>query len=375
MVQLDHDAAMDASTNITEAAQVTEAARRLLEGGLVAFPTETVYGLGADAENPDAVAAIYAAKGRPANHPVIVHISPEADIHYWASAVPDEARVLMQAFWPGPLTLIFPRAAHIPAMVSGGQDSVGVRCPSHPIAQALLRAFAAFKPNGQGGVAGPSANKFGQVSPTQAAHVRSEFAELSETQLLVLEGGASAVGIESTIVDVSRIASGVGPQLLRPGHISAAQLQAVLGKPVGQPDRAAPRVSGSLKAHYAPRTPLQLLDDQQLAAVLQGLVDSPSSQHIAVVAFANFSRSSFVSGKAGASIGNTNIAGTNLLNARVDWHTAPDDPDAYAQDLYALLRRLDLGDYDRILLQRPPVSPSWQAVNDRVGRAAAAFSG
>jgi L-threonylcarbamoyladenylate synthase len=144
------------------------AARRLAEGGLVAFPTETVYGLGGDAENPEAIARIYAAKGRPANHPVIVHVAPEADLAYWAREIPAQACALIQAFWPGPLTLILPRATHVPAAVSGGQDSVGLRCPSHPVAQALLRRFAALKPNGQGGVAGPSANKFGQVSPTRA---------------------------------------------------------------------------------------------------------------------------------------------------------------------------------------------------------------
>src|SRR5690606_32760180 len=153
---------------------LAEGAQRLADGRLVAFPTETVYGLGADAENPTAVAAIYAAKGRPSNHPVIVHIAPEADLSYWAASVPPEARALIQAFWPGPLTLILPRAAHIPAAVSGGQSSVGLRCPSHPVAQALLREFAQCKPSGQGGVAAPSANKFGQVSPTHARHVREE---------------------------------------------------------------------------------------------------------------------------------------------------------------------------------------------------------
>ncbi|HWL30295.1 MAG TPA: L-threonylcarbamoyladenylate synthase, partial [Burkholderiaceae bacterium] len=263
---------------------IRRAARRLAEGGLVAFPTETVYGLGADAENADALARIYAVKGRPANHPVIVHVAPEADIDYWAASVPLEGRLLMDAFWPGPLTLILPRAAHIPAAVSGGQASVGLRCPSHPLAQALLREFAALKPSGQGGVAAPSANKFGQVSPTQAIHVRNEFPELGENQLMVLEGGSSEVGIESTIVDVSRIGQGIGPVLLRPGHISLDDLGAALGAPVGLPDDAAPRVSGSLKAHYAPRTPLFI----RSPAALQDEVGiaRPDAGRIAVVAFA-----------------------------------------------------------------------------------------
>ena len=326
------------------------AAERLAAGGLVAFPTETVYGLGGDAENPDAIARIYAAKGRPSSHPVIVHVSPEADLGYWARAIPAEARALIQAFWPGPLTLILPRADHVPASVSGGQDSVGLRCPSHPVAQALLREFAALKPNGQGGVAGPSANKFGQVSPTLAAHVRSEFAEFGDAEMLVLEGGPSEVGIESTIVDVSRLDRGMGPVLLRPGHISAAQIAAVLGAEPARPDAGAPRVSGSLKAHYAPRTPLQLLSLEALVGYLEQ--HAGDAERVAVVAFQRPGQAVY---------------------PRVDWHLAPADPRAYARDLYALLRRLDGGGYGRILVERPPCNALWQAVNDRIGRAAAAF--
>lgn len=332
--------------------QLSAAARRLAQGGLVAFPTETVYGLGADAENPQALASIYAAKGRPANHPVIVHVAPEADLGYWAASVPAEARALIQAFWPGPLTLILPRAPHIPAAVSGGQDSIGLRCPSHPVAQALLREFARQKPNGQGGVAAPSANKFGQVSPTHAAHVRTEFPELGTDQLLVLEGGPSEVGIESTIVDVSRLGLGVGPVLLRPGHISAAQLAEVLGAPPARPDQDAPQVSGSLKAHYAPHTPLQVLPlDQLLDAARQGLPNNPSGR-TAVVVF-----------------------NPELLNTMSDVDTLKcnADPAVYARELYALLRRLDEQGYDRILMEQPPRTATWQAVNDRIGRAAAAF--
>lgn len=344
---------MSSGTNAHDAA-TQEAARRLSEGRLVAFPTETVYGLGADAENVEAVARIYAAKGRPANHPVIVHVSPEADLEYWARFIPAQALALMDVFWPGPLTLILPRAAHVPAMVSGGQDSVGLRCPSHPVAQALLRAFSALKPNGQGGVAGPSANKFGQVSPTRAEHVRSEFADMGPEDLFVLEGGASEVGIESTIVDVSRIAQGVGPVLLRPGHISAAQIAEVLGESVGGADAAAPRVSGSLKAHYAPRTPLVLLDGAQLRGRLSSVHDVlDEGARLAVVAFA-------------VPAGLGDLAG-------VDWYEAPAHPDAYARELYALLRQLDRKGYGQIWMERPPVDPAWQAVNDRVGRAAAAF--
>ncbi len=327
-----------------------QAADQLLAGGLVAFPTETVYGLGGDAENPEAIARIYAAKGRPANHPVIVHLAPQASVDYWASSVPRQARILIEAFWPGPLTLILPRASHIPDAVSGGQDSIGLRCPSHPVAQALLREFARRKPGGQGGVAAPSANKFGQVSPTRAEHVRAEFPELFPERLMVLEGGQSEVGIESTILDLSRIGQGMGPVLLRPGHVSAAQLAEVLGVEIGCPDAEAPRVSGSLKAHYAPRTPLLLLPRERLLGEAER--GAGQGKRIAAVVF-----------------------GDQDLPAwpGVDWIAASRSPDAYASGLYALLRELDGGGYARILVEQPPADAAWLAVNDRIGRAAAAF--
>ena len=233
-----------------QAANLKAAARLLERGELVAFPTETVYGLGADAENAQAVARIYAAKGRPPNHPVIVHLAPGADLSYWASDIPAVAQSLTQAFWPGPLTLILKRAAAIPAAVSGGQDTIGLRCPAHPVAQSLLRAFK----NGKGGVAAPSANRFGHVSPTTAAHVISEFGSGADSPLaMVLDGGQSEVGIESTILDLSRMASH-GPVLLRPGRITPEQIAAVIGIMPALPDAAAPRASGTLASHYAPAT-------------------------------------------------------------------------------------------------------------------------
>ncbi|MYN13205.1 threonylcarbamoyl-AMP synthase [Pusillimonas sp. TS35] len=335
------------------AGMLAEGARRLAQGRLVAFPTETVYGLGADAENPAAIAAIYAAKGRPSNHPVIVHVSPEADLSYWASSIPAQARALIQAFWPGPLTLILPRAAHVPAAVSGGQDSVGLRCPSHPVAQALLREFARLKPSGQGGVAAPSANKFGQVSPTLAAHVRAEFPELDDEALLVLEGGPSRVGIESTIVDLSRLGQGIGPVLLRPGGITAAQLAEVLGCEPMRPDAAAPRVSGSLKAHYAPRTPLSIVTRE----AIEQMARRGSAGHAVAVVFDS-------PPQAGAP-----TAGKQALS----WHVCPRDPETYARNLYAMLRELDAQGYRHIYLEAPPRDEAWRAVNDRIGRAAAAF--
>jgi L-threonylcarbamoyladenylate synthase len=332
-------------------ARILEAARRLDQGRLVAFPTETVYGLGGDAENPQAVARIYAAKKRPANHPVIVHLAPDTDPGYWAARVPPQARQLMAAFWPGPLTLILPRADRIPDAVSGGQDSIGLRCPSHPVAQTLLHVFAALKPHGCGGVAAPSANQFGQVSPTRADHVRQEFPDLDDQALLILEGGESQVGIESTILDLSRLDRGVGPTLLRPGRIDILQLAEILGDMPALPDAAAPRVSGSLKAHYAPHTPVALADAAELARLAQG--GAAPAARLAVVVL--------------------DAPPPGAAPQGVDWVVVRADPAHYARRLYALLRELDAAGYDRILLQRPPDEPAWQGVNDRIGRAAAAF--
>lgn len=332
-------------------AQIAHAARVLAQGQLVAFPTETVYGLGADAENPLAVARIYAAKGRPSNHPVIVHVAPGADLSYWAADIPPQAQALIEAFWPGPLTLILKRAARIDPAVSGGQDSVGLRCPSHPVAQRLLRAFAALNPSGQGGVAGPSANRFGHVSPTRAEHVRAEFPDEVAAGMPVLEGGAAAVGIESTIVDLSRVDRGVGPVLLRPGHISAADIERVLGVPPALPDAAAPRASGTLRAHYAPRTPLALVTREQLEAAAVGLGLAPEGRTVAVAYTPR----------------------PLEIDARLVWQPVAADPALYAQALYALLRELDGMGYARILVEAPPRTPEWAAVNDRIGRAAAAF--
>ncbi|MEO6921332.1 MAG: L-threonylcarbamoyladenylate synthase [Collimonas sp.] len=320
------------------------AARKLEAGELVAFPTETVYGLGADAENAAAVASIYAAKGRPSNHPVIVHVAPEADIGYWAESVPPQAHALIAAFWPGPLTLILPRAAHIPAQVSGGQDSVGLRCPSHPVAQALLREFK----SGKGGIAGPSANKFGHVSPTTAQHVRDEFDIDGDSPIAcILDGGQSEVGIESTIIDLSRIATH-GPVLLRPGHISAAQISAVLGVTVQAADAAAPRASGTLESHYAPRTPVLLVPPPQLEATLKQL--HLAGQSLALIAYST-----------------ATPADCPPLVAQFAMTASPQP---YAHDLYVALRNMDHAAADLIVVEAPPSDPSWQGINDRLRRAA-----
>lgn len=339
----------------SDAKEIARAARLLADGELVAFPTETVYGLGADAENAEAVGRIYTAKGRPANHPIIVHVAPNADLEYWSGPLAPLVRQLIDAFWPGPLTLILPRMPNVADAVSGGQGSVGLRCPSHPVAQALLRDFAALKPGGQGGVAAPSANQFGHVSPTLASHVRSEFPQLVSAGMTVLEGGAAEVGIESTIVDVSRLEQGVGPVLLRPGHVTAADIAEAIGVMPSSPDAAAPRASGTLKAHYAPRTSLRTVATAALPAMAagQGL---PGDGMVAVVSHSQ------ALPPAGA-------------HARIAWHGAAPEARAYARDLYALLRHLDMQGYALIVLEDLPDSDAWQAVRDRVGRAAAAFQG
>nr|WP_315482242.1 L-threonylcarbamoyladenylate synthase [uncultured Undibacterium sp.] len=323
--------------------QILAAARALEQGALVGFPTETVYGLGADAENVDAVAHIYKAKGRPSNHPVIVHVAPEADISYWVKEIPELAQALIKAFWPGPLTLILKRADHIPDAVSGGQDSIGVRCPSHPVAQALLRAFK----GGEGGVAAPSANKFGHVSPTKAEHVLEEFpVEVASGMIAaVLDGGQSDVGIESTIVDMSRLATH-GPVLLRPGHITATQLEQVLGMSVNAPDQAAPRASGTLEAHYAPSTPVVLVAVDALDNTIAQLL--AAGKRVAIMAYEAHRE-------------------TSGLEA---WRQLNNDPVSYAHDLYADLRELDHVDADIILVEALPLSSEWQGVSDRLRRAA-----
>ena len=330
--------------------EIVAAARALEQGSLVAFPTETVYGLGADAENPVAIARIYAAKGRPSNHPIIVHVAPDADLGYWVSALPDAARLLIDAFWPGPLTLILPRAAHIPAAVSGGQDSIGIRCPSDPVARALLRAFR----NGKGGIAAPSANKFGHVSPTTAHHVEDEFSgEIGPGGAIanVLDGGPSAVGIESTIVDLSRFGER-GAVLLRPGQISLAQLTDVLGRAPAMPDASAPRASGTLAAHYAPRTPVTLVASGSLHSVLVGV--AATQRRVALLHW----RPLVVE------------PGDGVVALRL-----PATPAGYARALYAGLRTLDAIGAALIVIEAVPDALPWEAINDRLQRAVFDSSG
>ena len=318
---------------------IRRAAAILESGGLVAFPTETVYGLGADAGNPAAVAKIYAAKERPANHPLIVHLAPETDIGDWAREVPEAAKKLMAAFWPGPLTLILKKAAHVPEAATGGQDTVGLRCPSHPVAQALLRAFK----QGRGGIAAPSANKFGHVSPTTAQHVKDEFRDDLPIGM-ILDGGQSEVGIESTILDLSRWETH-GAVLLRPGLVSAVAITAVIGVTPQAPDGAAPRASGTLEAHYAPRTPVALVPSTEFLATAAQLASA--GKRIAMMRHS-----------------------TGSLPEAMALFALPDTPEGYAHDLYAALRSLDGAGADVILIEQPPTDQEWQGVNDRLRRAA-----
>ena len=304
-------------------ASLDRALEILRAGGLVAFPTETVYGLGADASNREAMARLYAAKGRPADHPVIVHFADAESAFAWAREVPDAARALAAKYWPGPLTMVLKRSPKAMDFVTGGQDSVGLRVPSHPVAQALLRAFG-------GGIAAPSANLFGNVSATTAQHVREELGDQVD---LVLEGGPSEVGIESTIVDLS----GGRVALLRPGRISARDLAAF---DVQGASAASPRHSGGLDRHYAPRTPAVLVPPHAL--------DAEIAKRGATVAVLAFSRP----------------------DERVDyWIRLPREPEAYARGLYAALRELDGAGCETILVEAPPETDEWTAVRDRLRRA------
>lgn len=323
---------------------LTAAVARLRDGGLVAFATETVYGLGADAGNPRAVAGIFAAKGRPSDHPLIVHIAEAGDLAVWAAEVSPAARALAAAFWPGPLTLILRRAAHVSDSVTGGQDTVGVRCPSHPLARALLHAC---RDAGIRGLAAPSANRFGRVSPTTAAHVQEEFG----SDLLVLDGGACAVGIESTIVDVSD----GGARVLRPGMLSAAEIAAcVAGATRGETtttSAAPPRVPGALAQHYAPTTPLELLAAAPLIARAQAL--AAAGLRCAVLA------------------GQPALQALAGLGPGLLACPAPAAAADYARALYATLRALDQAGVAAILVESPPPDAAWDAVRDRLQRAAA----
>lgn len=318
-----------------DAEHVRQAAAALAAGRLVALPTETVYGLGANALDDQAVAGIFAAKGRPANHPLIVHVASIHDAEPLARELPTVARRLMQAFWPGPLTVIVPRRPGVAAAAAGHQDTIGLRCPAHPVAQALLRECAAL---GVAGVAAPSANQFGRVSPTTAAHVAAEFGD----DVLVLDGGPCHLGIESTIIDCSR----GHPVLLRPGVLTRARIEQAIGEPLRNRDEAAPRASGTLEAHYAPRAKVRLMDAGSLRTALEVLGRAPELK------LALYSRT--------------------VRAPRGTVHrTMPDDAVQAAHGLFATLRELDAAGVQLIWVESPPDTPEWDGVRDRLQRAAA----
>lgn len=324
------------------AVAIDRAAATLAAGGLVAFPTETVYGLGADAGSDAAVAGIFAAKGRPSDHPLIVHVPDAGAVDLFAAEVPEFAHRLMKAFWPGPLTLILPRRQGVASAAAGGQETIGLRCPAHPVAHALLLACAHAQPPVMG-LAAPSANKFGRVSPTTAEHVRDEFGD----GLLVLDGGPCPVGIESTIVDCTR---GV-PVLLRPGTLTREQVEAVCGEALRLPgDLAgqAPRASGTLEAHYAPQARLRLMD----AVSLQSALD--------------------VLGADAAGIATWSRAILQTRSDKVLRRRMPDDAAETARQLFAVLREFDAKGVRLIWVETPPDTPDWEGVRDRLQRAAAA---
>ena len=338
---------------------VEQAVRRLQQGGLVAIPTETVYGLAADASNEQAVRSIFSAKGRPADHPLIVHLAAPAIVEAsgvnrsdawfkliapWVRDLPEDAMRLVEAFWPGPLTLVLKKDKHVLSAVTGGQDTIALRSPDHPVAQALLQAFG-------GGLAAPSANRFGKVSPTRAADVSAEFSD--QADLLILDGGDCAVGIESTIVDMS---SGA-PVLLRPGAITPEQIAQQTGVHVLQAgaradsDQITPRVSGSLKAHYAPNTPLRLYAAGAALVCISQYPDTKS--HIALVVWES------------EQIQDHQISGAS----HIQQVAIPEQSDLFASRLYRLLRDLDDHSWDLIVMPEPPIGQEWDGVRDRLQRA------
>jgi len=303
---------------------VSQAVTILRNGGLVAIPTETVYGLGADARNDAALRKIFQAKQRPIDHPLIVHVADMTQLAEWVSEVPPMAKQLAQAFWPGPLTLIFKKAAKVSNLVTGGQETVGIRIPSHPVALELLKAYG-------GGLAAPSANRYGRISPTTSEAVREELGDAVD---MVLEGGQCEVGLESTIVDVS----GEQPVVLRPGMITTTEIEAVLHQMVSKQKKDAPRVSGSHESHYAPVTTTHLMTTEQLVKLTLTEKDG-------VIGFAK-----------------SQSPATSIVMSS--------NPKVYAHDLYQALRDLDKRKLSQIIIERVPEGGEWDAIRDRLQRAA-----
>ncbi len=315
-----------------DAAAVAKAVEILRKGGLVAFPTETVYGLGADAANPQAVQKIFIAKGRPADHPLIVHIGSPGLLDDWAQNIPDAALKLAARFWPGPLTLIMQKRPRVPLAVTGGQQTVALRIPDNPVALGLLREFG-------GGIAAPSANRFNRISPTRAEHV---VAELGDSVDMILDGGPCSVGLESTIVDLT----GSQPAILRPGHITRLQIEQLLQTPVVVKRRAQTKAPGMLEMHYAPIAPALLYPGDRIDSKIKQL--AAQNKKVGVLIHTHSMNEA------------QNIHVIRMPLAELD----------YSRELYAALRRLDDLLPDIIVIEQPPDSEEWRAVNDRLGKAA-----
>jgi L-threonylcarbamoyladenylate synthase len=316
--------------------EIETAVQALRDGELVAFPTETVYGLGANAQNPAAVRKIFEAKGRPTTHPVIVHLDSPRFLHRWVREVPETATKLAERFWPGPLTMVMPRAANVHDIVTGGQDTVAIRVPSHPMAQQLLTAFG-------GGIAAPSANRYGKLSPTRAEHVREE---LGDALKVILDGGECQIGLESTIVSFD----GQNVRLLRPGGVTAAQIRQVVGELLIGANLESPRVPGGTPSHYAPTTPMAIVPAGEIDAHAGAL--SEGGRRVAV------------------------LAQRLPLKAHkyVTWINAGRRPEQYGHDLYANLRTLDKAGCQQILVQDVPEGEPWDVIRDRLLRAATSVS-
>jgi L-threonylcarbamoyladenylate synthase len=314
--------------NQADAELLSQAVQALKRGDVIGLPTETVYGLAADAMNISAVRKIFALKGRPVDHPLIVHIADSAQLSKWAINIPEEAFVLAQHFWPGPLTIILQKHPSVPDEVTGGQNTIGLRCPAHPLALTLLQQL-------NGGVAAPSANRFGHISPTTAQHVRNEF---GDAVAIVLDGGECEVGIESTIIDLSSDP----PRLLRPGIISQAEIETVIGLIGTHANHSSPRVSGSLAAHYAPRTPMRMLARDSL------IIEYTKRQQ---------------------ENSNTEVLWLDEIPAHFNGLSLASDYRAYARGLYAAMRELDNRHADLLLIEQTPQTSDWLAVNDRLSRA------
>lgn len=310
---------------------INKAVEILRSGGLVGIPTETVYGLGADARNPEALKKIFAAKQRPIDHPLIVHLADASQLSEWAVDISDSAVILAKHFWPGPLTLILKKAPHVSDLVTGGQDTIGLRVPSHPVAHALLQTFGS-------GIAAPSANRFGRISPTTAEAVREELGDAVD---LVLDGGACEVGVESTIVDVTTDE----PVILRPGMITATQISEVLKKSIAAKKKDAPRVSGSLETHYAPVTKTSLVNSKNISAFLQNLKTEDFPVALLIREKLNVPE----------------LVETVLMS---------ENPKQYAHDLYHVMRGLDKKKFKQIIIEEVPDDSEWDAIRDRLTRAA-----